>query len=285
MDWNHFANPLLAENPRIKKWVKELLASKAEIGKAIGAPLGTMLGCGHWGCVLDSSGPWVVKLTIDPNEIPIWEKIIELVDEEGYGGAGVVRVKGLFNLEPGIPYGGRMRKVYAVVREEVEPVFGSTQRGSPSYLLSQRSKKELGFHEGVAVEYRPGYGQELGSLRSYPEGVVAHETDAVREFLTTMRGLFYYQDAARQWFAGQPNPDRVERVAYSMDGFIGHALSETLIMLISNNIVLRDVHLFNVGWRVRSTIDGEEMPKTICIFDPGHTPVGKARNVGAVRYR
>ena len=58
-------------NVRKKKWVEQLLTKRDKIEKAIGMPLGTMLGCGHWGCVFESTAPWVVKLSIDPTEGPI----------------------------------------------------------------------------------------------------------------------------------------------------------------------------------------------------------------------
>lgn len=277
MDWSHFANPL-DPNPRVKKWVKELLGQRPEIGKAIGSPLGEMLGCGHWGCVVDSSGPLVVKLTIDPNEAPIWEKIIELAAEEAWGEEGVVRVKGLFRLEPGVMYGGRSRKVYAIVREAVDPVFEGDWR------LSMRTVQELGLPVSVwPVSYVPSYGSGLGHLVG-AEFEIPSEQESVRQFLSTMKALSFYQDAARKWFGGQRDFDRIERITYAMDGWVGNAMGETLRMLLGNEVVLRDVHFGNIGWRVRSTIDGVTMQKTICIFDPGHTPAGRDVRAPVVRY-
>lgn len=279
------SQPSLLANPRVKKWVKEMLEKREAISRAIGMPLETMLGCGHWGCVVDSTDPWVVKLTIDPNEAPIWEKILRLIDEEDYGGDGVVRVKGLYQLQPGVKYGGRMKRVYAIVREEVNPVFTDSLPGvpvskGPGLWLSPRTNRELGL-PAEPIMFFSGYGSNLGKLVPQSGGWEVQETDAVREFLITMRGLELYRSAAFEWFkyGGGPDyerlKDRIERIAYSMGGYIGNAMSETLLMLLSNDVVLRDLHLFNVGWRVHSRINGSEMPRTICIFDPGHTPAGR----------
>jgi len=282
-------NFLLA-NPRIKKWVKEILDKREAIGRAIGMPLEEMLGCGHWGCVVDSSGPWVVKLTIDPNEAPIWEKITSLVEEEGWGGEGVVRVKGIYQLQPGVTYGGRMKKVYAIVREAVDPVF--TEQSGRGLLISERTRAELGIHSLEPIAYVQGY-KGPGSLVPVDGGWEVPVTDAVREFVITMHGLLLYRESAHSWYqlprdrymqaTKEQLKDRIERINYSMGGYIGNAVGETLNMLLGNGIVLRDLHLFNIGWRKHSRINGSEMQKTICIFDPGHTPIGRSYTIPVAR--
>ena len=44
------------------------------------------------------------------------------------------------------------------------------------------------------------------------------------------------------------------------------------MVLQDEGMVLRDVHLNNIGWRVHTEIDGDTLADTLIIFDPGHTP-------------
>lgn len=205
----------------------------------------------------------------------------DLPDLSGNGRAdheGVVRVKGLFRLEPGVMYGGRSRKVYAIIREAVDPVF------SGDWQLSARTVQELELPASAwPVSYVPGYGSNLGRLVG-AEFEIPPEQENVRQFLSTMKALSFYQDAARKWFSSQRDSDRIERITYAMDGWVGNAMGETLRMLLGNEVVLRDVHFGNIGWRSRSTIEGVTMQKTIVIFDPGHTPAGKDVRAPVVRY-
>lgn len=259
------------DNPRIKSWVAALVESKDALGRAIKSPLKDMLGCGHWGCVFDSTGPWVVKLTIDPNEAPIWERILRLLDEEGYGQGGLVRVKGLYRLEPGVTYGGRSKRVYAVVREAVDPVFISVS-GSKAEL-SASTKRKL----GVAVAQRAFVGYV------YPSFVMIGPRPSPRidDFLTNINALAAYQSEARN-----RAKDRLERIVYRLGGPYGGALGETLLMLLSNNVILQDVHLGNIGWRKHRHIKGfSDQDTTMVIFDPGHTPAGRGVTVPSVQWR
>ena len=49
-------------------------------------------------------------------------------------------------------------------------------------------------------------------------------------------------------------------------------MGDSLRMLLTNDVVMRDVHLFNIGWRVHETIGEDWEPDCIVIYDPGHTP-------------
>jgi hypothetical protein len=271
------------ENPRVKAWVTSLVENKDAIGRSIKAPLREMLGCGHWGCVFDSRGPWVVKLTIDPNEAPIWEKIIRLIDEERYGQGGMVRVKGLYRLEPGVMYGGRMKRVYAIVREAVEPVF-SDVRGSSVVELTKATKKKLSIKQSQRTFLRHTY-QSYEIVTDY--GPLS--SPRIEDFITNISALTKYRVAAQelrygQWPNRQHTKDRLERIAYQLSGPYGGALGETLTMLLARNVILQDVHLFNIGWRKHRSIKGfGEEDTTMVIFDPGHTPAGRGIDIPVVR--
>jgi len=102
---------------RKKKWVEALLTKQAAIEDVLEVPIGRMLGCGHWGCVFESTTPFVVKFSIDPTEGPIWSKIVGLVREEQYGGMGFPNIKSITRLMPDISHSGKKRKVWAIVRD------------------------------------------------------------------------------------------------------------------------------------------------------------------------
>lgn len=268
--------------PNRKKWVEALLGKRSRIEGALGASLGDMLGCGHWGCVFVSEGPWVVKLSIDPTEGPIWSKIAGLVEDEHYGGDGLVKLKSITRLTPDLVVGGRKRKVWAIVREGVEPVFreyrpkelGDRGRGTRT-LTSKFTNDLLGYSKPQAWNLP----------------VMNHKQE---DFAKGISSLFKYRDLARFWHikhdalrgrqrekiverygaAFEEGLDRTaERIQHVADvGFSGPhmaPLGESLSMLASNGIYLRDVHNLNIGWHVPT---GDDDWARVVIFDPGHTP-------------
>lgn len=284
-------NPNLTGNPRVKRWVTDILDNRKAVEKAIGVPLRGVLGCGHWGCVVDSKRPWVVKLTIDPNEAPVWLRINQLIEEESYGQGGVVRTKGVYEIKPGVMYGGRRKRVYAIVREEVAPAF-TFFRGTYDLELTVATKKKLDINPGLRAlfDYRSD-GRSFITAGGEPVS-----SPKIDELITTCEALIKFKDLAYTWHARSTDrfpqhfpgaeaiKDRLERTTYRMRGPIGGAIGETLLMLVSNGVVLRDVHLFNIGWRTQSEIPGYGYEdKTLVIFDPGHTPTGRSLQIPVAR--
>lgn len=289
MNW-FLSNPLLA-NPRVKPWVKVLLEHKGTLERAAGGQLGEILGCGHWGCVVDMPGtPWVLKLTVDPTEAHIWGKILELMEEEVYGQDGFPRFKKLFRLEPGIPYGkrGRTKIAYGIVREKVAPVFRDASYGVE---LTDFSKQYLGLDHlttNVPVRGKPGAWQAVPSPILYSRlrekeimGLDERTQNKVDEFVENIEAIKDYRVEAGLWHKGggflsrEERSTRLEHRINRMGGPIGGPLGESLGMLLSNNVVLNDVHLFNLGWRVLPEVEGVEGYTCLVIFDPGHTPTDK----------
>lgn len=60
-----------------------------------------------------------------------------------------------------------------------------------------------------------------------------------------------------------------------MGGTIGAALGESLSMLASNEVILNDVHVFNLGWRFLPDVEGIEGYTCLVLFDPGRTPTDR----------
>jgi GNAT superfamily N-acetyltransferase len=307
--------PLIA-NVRKKAWVEQLLTKRDKIEKAIGMPLGTMLGCGHWGCVFESTPPWVVKLSIDPTEGPIWSKIKGLLDEERYGDGGFPEIKSIHRITPDLVTGGRKRKVWAIVRENVEPVFKEYKArelglhgGGTVLRTSPYTTEKLGLHAPVgAYDFQRPRGEVadaavmLGLRRPSPPAELSAWTPQQEDFGRAIDGLMKYKEAATAWHTlrsparthgqiktqsyyraqfgcGGPSQDRdcLEKIEYRLNRIVetmfhGPAcapLGESLSMLASNGVYLRDVHLLNIGWHVARDADDWDR---IVIFDPGHTP-------------
>lgn len=291
MNWARlFANPLLS-NPRVKPWVEVLLKHRSALERAAGGKLGEMLGCGHWGCVFDMPNtPWVLKLTVDPTEAHIWSKILELIENEVYGANGFPRFKKLFKLEPGIPYGrtGKTRVAYGIVREKVAPVFKSARFGLE---LTEFSKQYLGLDHltvNVPVRGKPGAWQAVPAPVLYDRLRNKAITDLntvtqnkVDEFVENVEMLVKYRLEARLWHKGggfmtrEERKDRLERILNRMGGPVGGPLGESLNMLLSNGVVLNDVHQLNIGWRFLKDAGGQEGYTCLVVFDPGHTPTAK----------
>jgi hypothetical protein len=279
----------MTPNVRKKKWVEQLLTKRDKIEKAIGMPLGTMLGCGHWGCVFESTPPWVVKLSIDPTEGPIWSKIMGLVSEEQYGALGFPEIKSLHRITPDlVTPGGRKKKVWAIVREGVEPVLRAVrgERSEPTEFTF----KALRVPEGAPFDVHSGdYTKQM-----WDEQGIAW-TSQVEDFFRALEGLSKYQMLAREWHERKKPRGRrylqfsladvsladveyrINRVVETM--FNGPAcapLGESLNMLASHGVYLRDVHLMNIGWHVARDDDDWDR---IVIFDPGHTPTAAGKDI------
>lgn len=271
---------------RKKQWVEALMTKRHAIAGALGVPLGEMLGCGHWGCVFESVSPWVVKFSIDPTEGPIWSKIGGILADEAYGADGFVELKSITRLTPDLRVGGKNRKVWAIVREAVEPVF------------REYSQKELGKRGHGTTLMTSGVTTALLDLPG-PESPfgLRRGTDKQKDFSDGIDGLFDYRELATLWhLLGKSRLGSVERsrlgamrsrygmdsqddVEEAIDRVLGHLrgplmgpLGESLVMLASNRIFLRDVHNMNIGWHLPRSDD--DWAKVV-VFDPGHTPTDK----------
>lgn len=249
---------------RKKGWVEALLTKRETLEKVLGVPLGEMLGCGHFGCVFDSTPPWVVKFSIDPTEGPIWSKIVGLMKEERYGEGGFPEIKSITRILPDIPYGGRKKKVWAIVRESVAPVYKS----DGGYTDFSRAK----------------LGQPPGSGHSRLMGARAAAVPAPPDFLDAIYGLSLYQWEAREWHKthSDASEQKIERILNRyFSGAIAGPLGESLSMLASNRLYLRDVHQGNIGWHVAAPGDGDDWDRLV-VFDPGHTPTSKVTDIEEV---
>jgi hypothetical protein len=272
-----------------KRWVKDLLTKRHSVEEAIGMPLGDILGCGHFGCVFRSEGPWVVKLSIDPTEGPIWATIGEKIEESRYGSDGFARVKSITRLKPDVGDSKRKNKLYAIVREDCEPLLTGTSASS----YSDYTKQKMGVPNWTNSELHAAL---TGMVKLRNTNLPMEVVSRLENLQETLKGIHAYREWGHQARLSRPGArshdrerfgmygssrthsyqeciERALRATNLMNGAIGGALGESLSMLGDYGIVLFDVHLGNVGWRVHENIDGlDDAGETLVVYDPGHTP-------------
>jgi hypothetical protein len=283
---------------RKKAWVEQLLTKRAAIEHAVGMPLGRMLGCGHWGCVFESEPPCVVKLSIDPTEGPIWSKIMGLIGEEQYGDGGFPEIRIIRRIMPDLVTGGRNRKVWAIVREGIEPVFKEYRAkelghhgGGTMIATSEYTNAKLGLHtptRPTSVRVAPGqkpwerssFDTAISGLMTYREAATAwhvlgshprsHRQHEIRDYYKHELGFSSPEDAGHKAL-------RITETKF--DGPAWAPLGESLAMLASNGVYLRDVHFLNIGWHIAR--DDDDWDRVV-IFDPGHTPTAGGGDIETV---
>jgi hypothetical protein len=293
------------QRPKIytrKRWIKDLLEKRDAVERAIGMPLGEMLGCGHYGCVFRSEGPWVVKLTVDKTEGPIWASILDVLDETPELWGGLSRIKQVVRLTPDVGRGRRKRKLYAIVREECEPLAHHVPvlAGLMSTYLTDYTRNLLGMPSG---EWSVGdveaiaqdedkqdelYGAAL--LENQRQDDAVQMVREVIELGETLDGLNEYRWAAQSLHQDihefgisrqfvEATVEELFGATARMVGWVGEPLGRTLEVLGHAGIYLRDVHELNIGWRIHETIGGDVMPQCLVVYDPGHTPTAQKTEI------
>lgn len=269
-----------------KRWVKELLNKHDALERAVGVPIGEMLGCGAFGCAFTSEKPWVVKLTTDATEARMWEYIVNLIAKEGFfdGQAGFSRVRAVYRLRPGVGKTGK-RTVYAVIREEVAPMFESEN----PWRVTRATLLKLGLDPDSAdrtltydaiLRTEPDLADLLHALvneRGMGRPRADEVVENVADFWMTVQALARYRNAELEHRAQRLSEvgmlERARSLVLLMRGWVGGGLGESLGMLLRYNQVLRDAHALNIGWRVHEEIAGMGREEGgLVMFDPGFTP-------------
>jgi hypothetical protein len=234
--------------PKPPGWVSRVLEKREAIERILGVPLESMYGCGHFGCVFESEPPWSVKITRDPTEGDMWATLRAFVADHDYGTGGIARVKDIVRLRPDISWRGKEWPLHAIVREEIEPLYES------GMLLTDYSRIRLGM---------PAPGEPLSPL-AYGN---------MQELRQLEKGLIRYRDGAEAWHAAgslrrayvrdqrrDAASTKMLDATNLMGGPIGGYIGETLTVLLDQEIILKDVHLGNIGWRVHEEIRGGRAP-------------------------
>jgi hypothetical protein len=274
------------------EWVQELLKDRAAVEHAIREPIGQMLGCGYFGCAFDSRDPWVVKLTIDPQEGPMWAVIMDILREEGgRGQSGFTRVKEVVRLRPGVGTGKRKKALYAVVREEVQPIFES----KPPNSLTDYSVRRLELdpddkqiNPTIIAKQAPDldrFSADLVDTRGIPAASAERIAAQLRDFWNAMRAMFVYDTAVaknrKRRLSKKDMAAQIRQALALCKGEVGRGLGDGLAVLLDHGVVLHDLHVLNVGWRIFADIEGwPRLDRGIAVFDPGFTPTPYKPKIG-----
>jgi len=275
-------------------WSKFLDANLDRFQRTVGVPVGERLGCGLFGCVFESSPPWVVKFTRDPTEGPIWAYMAELLSDPEVTAEldSFLRVRDVVRIRPDVLFQGEEMPVYGVVREEAIPVL----RDHPD-IMTEETLRRVGATERMLAEAgvsitAPSLNLVVDRIAMFPPPV----RSAFRELvivLLALREYKRYADVFHQWRArlmyqdyGGHTREEAEDISdsafremlwaiESMRGNqfpnrFGEEMGRTLLTSVNfGDLVFRDLHLMNIGWRIHKTIDGDERPLSMVILDPG----------------
>jgi len=236
------------------------------------APEYTELGCGHYGCVYETTTPgWVFKITSDPTEAEFITASMTLPEHET---PGIVKYKGVWQI-PGELH--KRRPVFVLIREEAENVGGLIKASDDQqdYLKARSVMRHLEWFKELANRARtkiqasknPDILLEVARFKPWAEGNVSYssierwiregspwERNTLRDWLKGAQAAAYGIQAARIVAADMQNED------------VGYLIGETLGYFLDEDLLLADVHANNVGQVRRKDYGG---PIWV-ITDPGH---------------
>lgn len=250
-------------------WLGTILARREAYERAIGMPLGEILGCGHWGCVFASTPPWVVKITMDRYEGPMWLAIVDLFKGRP---VGIPMVKEVVEMPPALPlpdpHGTGRRQTatpWAIVREEVAPLveLGAGGRRPPSARTQELAGDRVNVLEGRTrpsatargqaiqrfVELQSQYYDRMTRISAREEDLRSHaDADGWygRKLRRDVADLFDVIDELRQTWPGR-------------------AVGELYAKFYEGGIFFRDNAIENFGWNQ----DNE-----LVVLDPGFASGG-----------
>jgi hypothetical protein len=275
-----FAKPAGATNDYTWQgpmWAAFIRDHRERFERIVGAPMKQILGCGVFGCVYQSDGPWVVKITRDSAEGPAWAAIADaLRDAERKYTHGFLRVREIVRIHPNVVFDSKEQYVYAIVREEAQPVFTEdTSMGfADQPALSEETQKRLGITEAslVASGVRAPVVMDIAKRIDKFPVLVQKKFAQLYYMLSAMR---IYRATARSVFGASPVEQATLLAEMGAHAFaiqktpISRELGFTLRLALAHEMIFPDLHLYNLGWRSKATIDGDRRPRCMTILDPG----------------
>jgi len=272
-------------------WAEFLGANIDRFRRTMRMPMGEILGCGLFGCVFQSDGPWVVKITHDETEGEVWAYMAELLGDPEVSEDldAFLRVKDVARIRPDVIFNGEEAPVFGIVREEALPVLVQGGIATPETLRRVGVTEEMLSRAGVS---EPSVNTLSREIHRFPEP----QRTWLRELFVVLVALQRYRKYALEFYKwrgmithgdyGGLHQDEAEEIADASfrdmldsittmrgDGYVnqfGEDIGKTLLSAVTfGDLVFRDLHLMNVGWRVHETIDGDRRPKCMVILDPG----------------
>jgi hypothetical protein len=217
-----------------------------------------LLGCGFWGCVWECqhNPRFTIKLTYDPVEGPTISKLIE----EPY-----------LRFHPGVTY---YHDVWAIPLLE-----GTTQHVLPKKFMDiERSDDIIGY---LVIKENAASIEPIAEIKSEIKR-------DFRELSSTAKILLRAKKSG--------SPKRIEKarrewlqVVELLKSLVGcQALAEFLVQMEEAGVLLRDIHLDNIGESVYSFSDvSGEIPnnRNLVLIDVGHASIEMKSDVLALALR
>ena len=285
-------SPLVAEGVA---WASFLESNLDRFQRTLDVPIGARLGCGRFGCVFESRIPWVVKLTRDESEGPIWSYMSELLSDTDLTAslAAFLRVHDVVRIRPDVVFNDEVQPVFAIVREQAEPVFDQVEVVNPrdkydtsfETALSAQTLKILGVTSAALkradLQTPVLYKRMSERIEMFPKGVqtqfaelhlAIQGTRSYRQFADVFHRLRWKPNktAAENMQAAETEAmllaacSVLERLELSRELGVTLAIAHT-----EADLIFRDLHLYNIGWRTHRVIDGQKLPQCMVILDPG----------------
>jgi hypothetical protein len=290
-------------------WSSFIAANLDRFQRTLDVPLGAELGCGRFGCVFASEEPWVIKITRDESEGPVWRYQQELLNkpDEGFEELpellpAFLQVHDVVRVTPDVIFNGESQPVYGIVRESAAPIFTQVAvrnpfNDTPTYkmALSEETERKIGLSpvalKRVGLPSPVLYSSLSEAIARFHPGVqkkfsLLHQTlEATRRYrmaadrfgnlrwvpmrLKEGGGTKREQEAAAE-LADDALRDMAVAWRELQRNPLGAELGLTLeTALNSADLAFRDLHAFNIGWRTHEVIDGVTRPMCMVILDPG----------------
>ena len=276
-------------------WAQFLDENKDRFQRTLDVPIGGRLGCGRFGCVYESSSPWVVKITRDESEGPIWSYMAELLADEELVDMlpSYLRVHDIVRVLPDVIFNDEAQPVFGVVREAAAPVFDNVQVVNPrdkydvsfEIALSSQTLQILGVKPAALkrLNMQPPilYKHMSEQIARFPKGVqtsfadlhmAVQGTRAYRKAADVFHRLRWKGDKTEgeEALAEEALLDMLAACTLMQKTSLAEELGTTLIASHTEaDLVFRDLHIFNIGWRTHRMIEGEKLPQCMVILDPG----------------
>jgi hypothetical protein len=183
--------------------------------------------------------------------------------------------------------------VFAIVREEAAPVFDNVAVPNPRdkydiqyhAALSEETLKRIGLTERSMTRadlQRPVLYSEMASVVTrLPKGV----QEQFAELHLAVQATRAYRGSADTFHMYRWKSDKTEREEELADSAMQDMMAACTLMQrlpISRelgvtlatshteaDLAFRDLHMYNIGWRIHGKIEGEKLPKCMVILDPG----------------
>jgi hypothetical protein len=220
------------------------------------------VGCGLFGCVYLTDDPkWVVKVTRDQDEGPLALRIVELRKElgggDGYGPStalpGIVFFKDIFQART-IEYDRRHFKPYVLIRENVRPAEDEDVEEKMTWYVDKHLPTDIDDDDD---KKKHQHARDM----SHPGLNIA---------MLWARLFHMYVDDSRK--LGKAMTNYIEWLDEIKDEFPLIVKDMFYLMGEEHNLVLMDVHAYNIGYSIVDWGSQYRRPGSAVIHDLGMTP-------------